>query len=171
MVLHAVALPDDLDGGDGWVRESRAPGRRDPPVGSRACAPPCAEGGVPAVATAVTEVGPDQPGFAVLLRNALAQQIAARIGPRLVEEGLHADAGPAARPGRPGAGRLASHRDRPRPARWIARASTGCRGGSCRPFLPEGRGMSEAMRALPAPAGSASSSTGWRGAAAGPSES
>ena len=90
MVLHAVALPDGLDGGDGWVRESGllAPATRDRLERLRAA---FAEGGVPAVASAVTEVGPDQPGFAVLLRNAVAQQVALRIGPRLVEEGLHAE--------------------------------------------------------------------------------
>ena len=89
MVLHAVALPDDLDGGDGWVRESGllAPAARERLESLRAA---LAEGGVPA-ATAVTEVGPDQPGFILLLRNAVAHQVAARLGPRLVEEGLHAD--------------------------------------------------------------------------------
>jgi hypothetical protein len=91
MTLHALALPAGIDGGDGWAG---AGALLAPRLEADLAALRAGLGGAdPAVGVAVTEVAPEHPGFAALLRNAVAAQVAARAGGRLAEAGLAAREG------------------------------------------------------------------------------
>jgi hypothetical protein len=88
MVLHAFALPEDVDDGDGWAAaqavlaprlEARLATLRD---GFSDAA------GLESVSVSVTEPEPGSPAFAGLLRNAVAALVATRAGARLADAGL-----------------------------------------------------------------------------------
>ncbi len=93
LVLHAITLPEGIDGGDGWAREAGllATTAQDRLTALRAAFAEEADAAADAISVAVIEPRPEDPGFAALLCNAVAHQVVAQAAPHLAEAGLTAD--------------------------------------------------------------------------------
>lgn len=90
LVLHALCLPGELDGGDGWVAAAEMNAaclqvRLDALRADLGAAKP------DVIAAEVHEIRPEHPAFAALFRNAAAHQITARAEARLKAAGLAAE--------------------------------------------------------------------------------
>ena len=134
-------------GGRGLLRRPRPRG------GSTTLRAACADGGCPGRRhRRDSRSDPTGAGFAVLLRNALAQQVAAAprsASPRGGAAGRSRPCcrGPVARV----LAALACAPGSPRPARWTAGVSTGCPADVATPSCSEGRAMREATCAARPP--------------------
>lgn len=94
LALRALALPEGIDGGDGWAGDA---GLLAEAVHHRLDALRAEIGetaGDASISVGVIEPRPEDPGFATVLRNAVAHQVTAQAAPHLAEAGLAA--GPAA---------------------------------------------------------------------------
>ena len=90
MILHAVTLPESIDGGAGWAETAGlAPARLQQQLSDAPLTTVKAENG--RIDTRLHVVAPGTPGFTGFLNNAIAAPVAARAALRLAECGLAAE--------------------------------------------------------------------------------